>query len=166
MNPLTIGGLATALKVTAWLSGLPSLAMLLFYGLHTLQQRAATAPPATRFGDNPDALMLILQGMVKVFETVGKLAGALEQIVFGILAAAAAAGLVTAVVCGVVGHGLQVQAAWARWSAFAMLGLLLLVSLLGVLSLRDFGRIMMLAFVTFSALGLHALWGGYGGLRA
>lgn len=165
MNPLTIGGLATAFKATAWLSGLPSLAMLLFYGLHTLQRRAATAPPATRFGDNPDALMLILQGMVAVFETVGKLAGALEQIVFGILAAAAAAGLVTAVVCGVIGHGLQAQAVWARWCAFAMLVLLLLVSLLGVLSLRDFGRVTMLAIVTLSALGLHALWGGYGGLR-
>lgn len=165
MNPITIGGLATAFKVTAWMAGAPSLAMLLFYGFHTLQQRAATAPPAGSFGDNPDALMLILQGTVKVLETVGKAAAALEQIVFDILAAAAAAGLVVAIVCGLIGHGLQSQAAWARWSALVMLLLLLLVSLLGVLSMRDVGRVTMLVIVTLSALGLHALWGGYGGLR-
>lgn len=165
MNPVTIGALATAFKVTAYAAGAPSLAMLVFYGFHTLQQRAANASPASSFGDNPDALMLILQGTVKVLETVGKAAAALEQIVFDILAAAAAVGLVTALVCGVIGQGLQSQAAWARWSAFAMLALLLLVSLLGVLSLRDFGRVTMLAIVTLSALGLHALWGGYSGLR-
>jgi hypothetical protein len=39
-------------------------------------QGAATAQPSGGFGDNPDALMLILQGTVKVLETVGKVAAA------------------------------------------------------------------------------------------
>lgn len=165
MNPVTIAGLATTFRITGWATGLPSLAMLLFYAWHMARQRAATPAPASEFPDNADGLMLILKGTVKVLEAAGSMATALEQMVFNILAGAAMAGLVTALVCAFVGHGLRAEAGWARWCAFAMLSLLLAVTLLGTLSLDDAGRWVMLAAMLLSAFGLHALWVGYGGPR-
>ena len=165
MNPITIGGLATAFRITGWAAGLPSLAMLLFYAWHMARQQAATPTPPSTFPENSDGLMLILKGTVKVLETAGTVATALEQMVYNILAGAAMAGLVTAIVCAAVGHGLRAEAGWARWCAFAVLLLLLAVTLLGTLSLSDAGRAVMLAAALLSGFLLHALWVGYGGPR-
>lgn len=165
MNPLTLAGLATAFKVVSWLAGLPSMAMLLFYAFHTLRQRAATAAPATDFGPNPDAILLILKATTEVLGAAGRVLEAVGQIVLDLFAAAAGVGLVVALVCWGIGHGLQAQAAWARWSAFVLLSLLLLVTLVGALSLRDVGRVAMLAIVTLCVLALHTLWTGHGALH-
>jgi hypothetical protein len=165
MNPVSITAVAKAFNVASYAAGLPSLAMLLFYAVHTLQQRFATKPPPTDFGANPDALLLMLKAMTRVAEAVGGLFAALGQFILDMLAIVSGLGLVAAILCWFIGHGLQAQAAWARWSALVLLSLVLLVALAGVLSLRDFGRVTMLAIAALCALGLQALWTGHGALH-
>ena len=162
MNPVSITAVAKAFTVASVAAGIPSLAMLLFYAVHSLRQRSAAAPTRTEFGDNPDALLWMLKVTTRVLESVGGVLSAVAQLVLDLLAVASGIGLVAAVLCWFIGQGLMAQAAWARWGAGVMLTLALAVTLLGMLSTRELGRVAMFAMMLLCALGLHAVWTGHG----
>jgi hypothetical protein len=160
MNPIAVPMLATVFKVAGAALGLPSLAVLVLYAVHTLKQRLAAAPAETDFGDNPDAVLWVLNGMTQVIGTAANIAGSIAQIVFDIAAFGAGAGLVLAIACWFTGRGLHADATWARVSASVLLTVVMLVALLFALSVRGIGRLPLFGLVMLGALGLHALWFG------
>lgn len=160
MNPISVATLACVFKIGGAVAGLPSLAVLAFYAVHTVRQRLAAPPAETHFGDNPDAVLRVLKGMSKVIGTAAHIVGSLAQIALDIAALAAGAGLVLAITCWLTGRGLQADATWARVSASVLLAVVVLLALLLALSMRGFGRLPPFALLVLGALGLHALWSG------
>ena len=162
MNPITIQALATGFTATGMALGIPSFAVLLLWAVQAIRTRLADdASSSTHFGDNPDAILLMLKGITETIGTLSRLAGSLGQFVFNGLAVVAVVGLVMGVACWFTGRGLNANANWARASAFILIALAMLPSLLLALSLHTVGRVLMLAIVILCAFGLHALWIGY-----
>ncbi len=158
MNPIPLSSLATAFNVTGTLIGIPSLAVLLLYAINDIRLRLSTKPSATNFGDNPDALLSVLKIMTDAVSTLSRLAGAVGQFLFNGLAIVAAVGLLLAIALWLTSKGLHAKENWARISAFALLLLAMLPSLLLTLSLHGLPRLLMLLIVGLCALGLHALF--------
>lgn len=162
MNPLTIPLLATGLSVLGVVLGVPSATVLVLYGINALRLRGSSRPAGSGFGDNPDAVLLVLKGMTETLGFFARIFGSLGQVLLNALALLATLGLVVAVLFWFTGRGLNSQAAWARLTAFLLLGLTLPPTILLTLSVSYFGRVIFLALALLCALGLHALWIGYG----
>lgn len=154
MNPVSVPALATAFVVSGALLGLPSLSVLVLYAVKLLHDRFSAAPSGLQVGSNPDALLLMLASMVKVFGLLARLL----DFMFGVLAIGAALGVVIGLALWFTGRGLHNDAPWARASAGVLLVLALLPSLLLALSLHGSGRLVTMALVVGCSLGLHALW--------
>lgn len=162
INPITIQTLATGFTATGMALGIPSFAVLLLWTVHAIRTRLTDdASSSTHFGDNPDAILLMLKGITETIGALGRLAGSLGQFAFNGLAILAVVGLVIGVACWFTGRGLNANANWARMSALVLLALTMLPSLLLALSLHNVGRVLMFAIATLCAFGLHALWTGY-----
>jgi hypothetical protein len=158
MNFVSINAVAIAFKVVGALIGLPSLAVLVLYAINEIRSRMTAAPGKTNFGDNPDGLLLLLKGMTESIGALARLAGSLSQFLFNSLAVVAVFGLVLALALWFTSRGLQVHATWARVSAFGLLLLALLPSLLLALSLHNVARVVMLLPAAICVLGLRAVW--------
>lgn len=161
MNPLTLQGLVTGFIATSIAMGLPSIATLLLYVGYQIRNRLSTPTTEPNFGDNPDAILLMLKGMTQAIGFLGRAAGTLGQIAMNFLAGVSAVALVLALALWFTGRGLQAEANWARISAFILLLLALLPSLLLALSLQSIGRLLMITVIVLCALGMHVLWMGY-----
>lgn len=160
MNPVSLATLATLFKCGGALVGTPSILVLVLYAVLMGHRRLADPVLDATFGPNPDAMLLMLQGLTQVVGSVATFVGAIAQIVLDMAAAAAGVGLLLAVTLWSIGRGLQAHAPWARWGGFALLMLALLAALVLALSFHGVGRLTMLAFLAFIVLGLHALWVG------
>jgi len=160
-NPVSISLVATAFTTTGAVIGVPSTVVLILYGLHDISTRIKTPAANTNFGDNPDAILLILKGFTDSIGALAHLAESIGQFLFNGLAIAAAVGLVLAVAFWFTGRGLGTQAHWARISAFILLVLALLPSLLLALTFHNVGRLLMLALTALFLLALHSIWTGY-----
>lgn len=158
MNPISLSSLAAAFNATATLIGIPSLAVLLLYAINEIRMRLSSAPSATTFGDNPDALLTVLKVMTETVGALGRFAGAIGQFLFNGLAIIAGVGLLLAIALWLTSKGLQANASWARLSAFALLLLGLLPSLLLALSMQNLPRLVMLLIVALCGLGMYALF--------
>lgn len=158
MNPIPLPSLAAAFNVAGSLIGIPSLAVLLLYAINEIRSHLSAAPTATNFGDNPDALLSVLKAMTETVGALSRFTGALGQFLFNGLAMIAGVGLLLAIALWLTGKGLQANANWARVSAFALLLLALLPSLLLALSLQNLPRLLMLLIVAICALAMHALF--------
>lgn len=158
MNPIPLTSLATTFNVAGSLIGIPSLAVLLLYAINEIRSRLSAAPTATNFGDNPDALLYVLKAMTETVSALSRFTGALGQFLFNGLALIAGVGLLLAIALWLTSKGLQANANWARVSAFALLLLAILPSLLLALSLHNLPRLIMLLIVAICALGMHALF--------
>lgn len=162
MNPLTISTLATSFSAIGVAIGAPSVTVLVLYGINALRLRLASGTPSsTSFGDNPDAILLMLKGITETVGALGRFAGSFGQFIFNGLAILATAGLVAGIACWFTGRGLSANAHWARVSAIVLIAIAMLPSLLLTLSLHNISRVLMLAIVTLCAFGLHTLWMGY-----
>lgn len=162
MNPITIPTLATGFAVTGVVFGLPSFAVLLLYAVNAIRNQLNTGASASSdFGKNPDALLLMLKVMSEAIGALGRLVGTLGQFLLGGLAIIAGVGLVLAIACWFTGRGLHAHAHWARVSAFILIVLAMLPSLVLAFSLHNFGRALMMLIVILCVLGLHTLWTGY-----
>ncbi|MBL9170279.1 MAG: hypothetical protein JNN07_21265 [Verrucomicrobiales bacterium] len=161
MNPITLQGLATGFIATSIAMGLPSLATLLLYAGHQIRNRLTAPTAEPNFGDNPDAILLMLKGMTQAIGLLGRAAGALGQMAMNLLAGVSVVAFVLAVALWFTGRGLQAEANWARISGFILLLLALLPSLLLALSFHSIGRLLMITLIVLCALGMHALWMGY-----
>ncbi len=160
MNPVSVSALASVFTIGGALVGLPSLATLVAYGLITLYQRLSPLPRPSGFGTNPDAVLLVLQGITQVIGGLARLLGSLAQLVLDLAAVAAGASFAFGLLCWWIGRGLHAHATWARFGAGALLTVLLLVA--GLLALSSGGprRLVPMLIVVVAALGLHALWVG------
>jgi hypothetical protein len=159
MNPISIQTLATGFAVTGVVIGLPSFVVLLLYAVNVIRNHLSPGAPAgSDFGKNPDALLLMLKGMTEAIGALGRAAGALGQILFNSLALIAVFGLMLALALWFTSRGLQVHATWARVSAFVLLLLALLPSLLLALSLHNVVRVVPLLLAVICVLGLRAVW--------
>jgi len=162
MNPIHIQTLATGFAVMGVVIGLPSFMVLLLYAVNVIRNHLKTgASVGSDFGKNPDALLLMVKGMAETIAALSRAFGAMGQFLLGGLAIIACVGLFLAVTCWFTGRGLHTHANWARVSAFILLVLALLPSLVLVLSSHNLGRLVMLVIVTLCLFGLHALWIGY-----
>lgn len=162
MNPVTLSTLATGFAVTGAAIGIPSFAVLLLYAANAIRNRLnAGKPSGSNFGENPDALLLLLKGMTAAIGALDRAAGSLGQFVLSGLAIIASVGLVFAIACWFTGRGLHAHANWARVSAVILLVLAMLPSLVLTLSFHHLGRVFMLAIVILCVFGLRTLWIGY-----
>lgn len=169
MNPLAIETLATVLQVASVVVGVPSLAAVVVGAVVVLRGRGAASGAAQRdgstgsdFGPNPDAILLMLQGLTKAAGALGRVGGAIGRLPVRALAIVGVFGLVLAAACWSTGAGLADHAAWAPLAAGALIVLALVPAAVLTLSLRGLGRVVALALLVVCVLGLHALWGGYG----
>jgi hypothetical protein len=112
MNPLTLQGLATGFIATSIAMGLPSIATLLLYVGYQIRNRLSTPTTEPNFGDNPDAILLMLKGMTQAIGFLGRAAGTLGQIAMNFLAGVSAVALVLALALWFTGRGLQAEANW------------------------------------------------------
>lgn len=161
MNPLSLSSLATTFIAMSVAMGLPSITVLLLYLGNLIRNRLSTPTPTPNFGENPDAILMILQGMTQAVGVLGRIAGSLGQIALNFLAILSTFAVVLAVAMWFTGRGLQAQTNWARISAFTLLVIALLPSLLLMLSVHHVGRLVMFVVAAFCFLGLHAVWTGY-----
>ncbi len=161
-NPLTISTLATSFSVIGIALGGPSLTVLVLYTINAISLRLASGTSSsTNFGDNPDAILLILKGITETVSAIGRFAGSLGQFIFNGLAILSVIGLLFGIACWLTGRGLSANASWARVTAMALILLAMLPSLLIAISLHNVGRVLMLAIATLCAFGIHTLWMGY-----
>jgi hypothetical protein len=161
-NPLTISTLATSFSVIGITLGAPSLTVLVLYVINAIRLRLTSGTSSsTNFGENPDAILLMLKGITETVGALGRFAGSLGQFIFNGLAVLSVVGLLFGIACWFTGRGLSANAHWARVSAFILIALAMLPSLLLALSLHNVGRVLMLAILTLCAFGIHTLWTGY-----
>lgn len=157
MNPISLSSLATAFNIAGTLIGIPSLAVLLLYAINEIRMKLSSAPSASSFGDNPDALLAVLKVMTETIGALSRFAGAIGQFLFNGLAIVAGVGLLLAIALWLTSKGLQANANWARVSAFALLLLALFPALLLALSMQNLPRLLMLLVAAICGLGLYAL---------
>lgn len=99
--------------------------------------------------------MRVLSWLAGAFGRVG-------EMVFHLLAGLAVAAVGLAAGLHFVARGLQAQQPWARWVALALVGGLLLASLLSLTVLRGVPMVLALAWAITCAAGLWVLWRGFG----
>jgi hypothetical protein len=165
VNPIDIETLATVLQVASVVVGVPSLAAVVIGASVVLRGRGAAQSnvrTGTEFGPNPDAILLMLQGMTKAVGALGRVGGALGRLLVRGLAIVGVFGLVLAGACWSTGAGLAEHAAWAPLAAGVLIVLALVPAAVLTLSLRGPFRVLALTLLVVCVLGLHALWGGYG----
>lgn len=160
MNTLPLATLAQLFCISGTLLGLPSLAVLTLYTFHVLRLWLTKPVPDAEPVKNPDAILLILDGMTRGLGAAAKFMGAISHALLSGLAVVACVVLVIAVAFFVTGRGLQTGASWARASAFLLVGVTLLTAALAALSFHGILRGAALLLVIGCALALHALWIG------
>lgn len=161
MISITIPLLSNFFTTASMLVGIPSVTFLAFYVFYQVAKVTAGAGAATSFGSSPDGVLLILKWMTTAIGAIGSVVSAAFEFVFNVLAVVSVAGLVLAILCWFTGHGLSAHAAWARFSAGAILVPLMLVSLVLALSAGNLTRLLMLASTGLCFLALRTLWNGY-----
>jgi hypothetical protein len=161
MNVLSIHSLANGFKGAGVLVAFPSIAVLVLYAVHEIRRRfSAGSPGSTSFGENPDAILLMLMTLTESIGALARFAGGLGHLLLTGLAILGGAGLVLGVTLWCTGRGLQAQADWARLSAGVLLGLAMLPSLALLFPANNIARAFLLFVVIACALGLHTLWTG------
>lgn len=164
MNP-AIATLAYLFYVVAFVLFAPGVAYLAFDWTRRLRARFAPRPGASTSVENPDAVLLLLEGLVKGAGALGKVGGFIGEIVAGLLAGLALAAVLVSLLLFFTARGLLHQQPWAWWSAAILMANLLLLGLIGVrMSLRRRGTRLAISslLVIVSASAIYALWKGYG----
>ncbi len=158
MNPISLQSLASVFSFVGTIIGIPSLTVLLLYAINEIRQRLSAAPTSANFGENPDAILLTLKAVTNALSALANLVGSVGQFLFNGIALVAGIGLVLAIALWLTGRGLQTSTNWARVSAFILIMLAMLPSLVLALSLHNFARVLMLLIVMICVLGLRALF--------
>lgn len=160
MNPHILH-IANTFFIAAALLALPSLAALILFAIFQVKLRIAPARSASPPVKNPDAILMIILGMAKVFGAIVDGVGSAGRKILNIIAIAAAVGLLLAAGLFLTARGMLARQPWARGVAGSIVVLLLLVSLVSLLSRKGGGRLMPGLFVAGSLYALRELWIGY-----
>jgi len=146
---------ATALpmvfQVSAALFATPCVALILAYLSLRLRGAPAPTPGLTESVANPDAVLLILDGMQRSLASASGFLGGLGRAFLTFLAVVSTFGLVAAALLWLAGRGLQNGAGWAKPLALTLAVLFTLAGPLVALSTAGLLRAAALA------LGLGAL---------
>ena len=148
----------------AALLGVPSLCVTLLYACYRIRLWMAPAPAESSLDSvkNPDAILMMLQGIAK---TVGAVAGGLGSVgkfIFGVMASVSVVMLCLGVVFFFVGRGLHAHESWARIVAGLLATFSLLVALLSCLTFRGSLLVFALGLAGASGYAIWTLWKGFG----
>ena len=139
MNP-EISQVAYALYAGAAVLGLPALAGVLFCIVFGLRLWSLPAPSASRPTANPDAIIMMLEGMTRVIAAAAGVAGFVGKVLVVVLALASIVALILAGILFSTGRGLLEHQDSARGVAAAVMIGLLLVSLFSLTAVRGLLR--------------------------
>jgi hypothetical protein len=111
--------------------------------------------------NNPDAILLILQGMARVIGGAASVLGRVGQFLFKGIAIISVLALIFALVLFMTGRGLHAHQGWARGLAGLISGCLLFISVLSLTAFR--GPLLLLSTgLTFaSGYAICAVWRGF-----
>jgi hypothetical protein len=162
MNPQIVT-VANAFYVGAVVVGVPSFLSTMvaaYFQIRILM--LPTQPVQTSFGvKNPDAIILMLQGMVRVMGAAANFLGGLGQAILGVMAAVSIAALLFAIALFFTGRGLHAHAGWARGMGGVLVSVILLGSLLSAAVTRGPFLLLSLLSAAGSVYALRALWRGF-----
>lgn len=161
MSLIPISKLATTFVWSGLFMTMSSAGALVFCLICEIRRRLAGEITAGQVGKNPDAILLMLKGIVETFAMMGRLTAWLGQMLVYALALLAGIGLVCGLALLFTGRGLQAEAAWARIGAIILILLAMMPPLAIAFSAGTGMRLMALGLLLLFAFGLHSLWNGY-----
>ena len=159
--PLNLSAVANAFYVAAASLGLPSSVALLVYAFYRVQLWVTPTPAGNQFPKNPDAILLILQGMTRAIGGIAGALGRVGQFLFNGVAVISVFALVLAVVLFLTGRGLHAHQGWARGLAGLITGGVLLISLLSLTALRGPLLLLSVGLAAASGYAVCAVWRGF-----
>jgi hypothetical protein len=145
---------ANAFYIAAALLGLPALPGFLYFGFAALRLRLLT-PASTAVSSSPDVMVNLIETGARIFGSVFKFIGDAGQWVITAFTAICFLILLLAGALFLIGRGLHAHAAWARAVGALFVLSTLLVSLVGMLSLRRGGWAISSSLV---AISTYATW--------
>lgn len=151
MPTIPLTALPMVFQVSAALLATPCVALIVAYLLMRLRGAPAPTPGVTDSVSNPDAILLILDGMQRSLVAASGFFGGLGRAFLTFLAVLSTFGLAAAALLWLTGRGLQQGAGWAKPVALTLAVLFTLVGPLVALSTA--GLLRAAAF----AIGLGAL---------
>ena len=160
--PPDIGVLPLAFTIAAIVAGCAAIAGLFLAIALYLPSSRKTPPVAPLPTRNPDAILLMLQGMTHVATAAGRLFGVLGRVAAIALAVLSLASLAFAALLLATGRGLDAHEDWARVTAVVVSTAVTVGSSGLVLSTRGWWRVLMLLLVAGAIYALVASVRGYG----
>lgn len=161
MNGIPITIVAEIFCGAGALLTMASAVALTLYGIFRWRTAFATSHAVSAV-KNPDAVLLLLEGISRAILAIAALVGMVGRVVLAGMTVVATLVLLFGISLFLVGQSLQAHAGWARIMAAVLVALIELPAMLGTLSLRGSPRYVA-AFIAFTgALILHSLWNGYG----
>jgi hypothetical protein len=154
---------ANGFYALAGLLGIPSLCVTLLYACYRVRLWMAPAPAESSLDSvkNPDAILMILQGIAKTVGAIAGELGSLGKFIFGVMASVSVVVLCLGVVFFFVGRGLHAHENWARIAAGLLATFSLLVGLLSCLTFRGPFLVFGLGLAGMSAYAIWTLWKGF-----
>jgi hypothetical protein len=162
MNP-SITAVANGFYALAALLGVPSLCVTLLYACYRVRLWMAPTPAESSLDQvkNPDAILMMLQGIAKTVGAIAGGLGSLGKFIFGVMASVSVVTLCLAVLFFFVGRGLHAHENWARIVAGLLATFSLLVALLSCLTFRGPLLVFSFGLAGMSGSALWTLWEGF-----
>lgn len=160
LDPFPLPVLGRLSCIAAVLLGMPSTLALVLAAV--LRVQAGSSTDSNGLGvKNPDAILLMLDGITRVFGALGGVISTASRWFAAGLGIVGVLGLALATLLWFTGKGLQSQAEWARLSAAALSLAAVGLSLVLTLTIPGLLRLVPLVLATTFVLVLYALWQGY-----
>ena len=156
-----ISYVANAFYAAAAVLGLPSLLGTVFSIVFGIRLWLLPSPSASAPVKNPDAIIMILEGITRVVGAGAGFFGAVGKMMVGVVAVVSVVALILAVTFFYTGRGLHAHQGWARGMAGVLLAGLLLFSLLALVSVRMPVQVLPALFVIGTIYALWTVWHGY-----
>ena len=158
---LSLHSLANAFYIGSAAIGLPSVAGLVISVVYYAHRWLTPAHEPAGSVKNPDAILMILGGITRVFEGMATVVRFLGKYLVGGIAVLATAGLVLAIGLFFTARGLHAHQAWARGAAGLLIGALTLGCLVVLLSTRGWPFVLATILAAANGYVLVMLWRGF-----
>jgi hypothetical protein len=161
MNFLPMETLATLFRVGAGLLGIPSALVLTVFVMHKFLAGRKPPTPSSPQIQNPDAVVLGLQGMTRVAETGVKVLGWIGKMVYAAAVGLSFVGLTVALALWGTSRGLDEHRMWARFAGGGLVLLFLGPAVVAALSTRGPARLVLVLLALACCAMFPTLWRGY-----
>jgi len=154
---------ANGFYALAALLGVPSLCVTLLYASYRVRLWMAPALTESSLDSvkNPDAILMMLQGIAKTIGAIAGGLGSLGKFIFGVMASVSVVMLCLGVLFFFVGRGLHAHENWARIVAGLLATFSLLVGLLSCLTFRGPLLVFGIGLAAMSGYAIWTLWNGF-----